>query len=89
MKTWEDFKTNPRSFTNISEEEVNMIDTLAFLHATRIKMNISQTALSQKIGMSQSQIAKLENLDVQPTLKTLEKYASGLGLKIKLSVIPA
>lgn len=61
MKTWEDFKTNPRSFTNMSEEEVNMIDTLAFLHATRIKMNISQTTLSQKIGMSQSQIAKLEN----------------------------
>lgn len=42
----------------MSEEEVNMIDTLAFLHATRIKMNISQTTLSQKIGMSQSQIAR-------------------------------
>lgn len=39
--------------------------------------------------MSQSQIARLENLDVMPTLSTLQKYASGLGFTISLSVVPA
>ena len=89
MRTWEDFKRNSKSFTNMTEKEGNLIDTLAFLHATRIKMNISQTQLGQKIGMSQPQAARLENLVVQPTLASLRKYAAGLGFKITLSVVPA
>lgn len=89
MRTWEDFKNDPKSFTNMSEEEGNMIDTLAFLHATRIKMGISQTELGKKIGMSQPQVARLENMDVKPTLTTLNRYASGLGFSIKLSIVPA
>ena len=48
MRTWEDFKRNSKSFTNMTEKEGNLIDTLAFLHATRIKMNILQTQLGQK-----------------------------------------
>lgn len=55
----------------------------------RIKQHISQKYLAEKIGMSQSQIARLENLDVMPTLSTLQKYASGLGFTISLSVVPA
>lgn len=89
MRTWEDFKNDPKSFTNISKEEGNMIDTSAFLHATRIKMGISQTELGKKIGMSQPQVARLENLEVKPSLSTLNRYASGLGFNIKLSIVPA
>ena len=40
MRTWEDFKNDPSTFTNMSKEEETLIDTLAFLHATRIKMKI-------------------------------------------------
>lgn len=89
MKTWKDFKNDPQNFTNIGKEQGNMIDTLAFLHATRIKMHISQKDLGEKIGMSQPQIARLENLDVEPTLATLRRYAAGLGFNITLSVVPA
>ncbi|WP_436970003.1 helix-turn-helix domain-containing protein [Lactobacillus helveticus] len=42
----------------------------------------------KKIGMSQPQVARLENLVVQPTLASLRKYAAGLGFKITLSVVP-
>ena len=39
-------------------------------------------------GMTQPQLAKIENLDSIPTLPTLNKYAAGLGLQIKLSISP-
>jgi len=88
MRTWEDLKNDPSTFTNMSKEET-LIDTLAFLHATRIKMKISQVELGRKIGLTQPQIARLENLDVIPTFTTLSKYAAGLGFNLKLTVVPA
>ena len=44
--------------------------------------------IGKKIGMTQPQLAKIENLDSIPTLPTLNKYAAGLGLQIKLSISP-
>lgn len=52
-------------------------------------MKVSQQKLANKIGMSQPQIAKLEMLDSIPTLKTLNRYAKGLGLKLEIRLVPA
>ena len=35
MRTWEDLKNDPSTFTNMGKEEETLIDTLAFLHATK------------------------------------------------------
>lgn len=84
--TWDDFKKQPSS---LSQDEIDIIDTLSMLQATRIKRGITQKQLAEKSGLSQPQIAKIENLDSMPTLKTLRRYAAGLGLKINLEVVPA
>ncbi|AEG41681.1 helix-turn-helix domain-containing protein [Lactobacillus kefiranofaciens] len=86
MMTWDDFKKQPSS---LSQDEIDIIDTLSMLQATRIKRGITQKQLAEKSGLSQPQIAKIENLDSMPTLKTLRRYAAGLGLKINLEVVPA
>lgn len=85
MRTWKDIRENQ---TAIPKEELSLIDTLSFLQAQRIKQGISQTELAKRINMMQPQLAKIENLDSTPTLATLNKYAKGLGLEIKLSVTP-
>lgn len=85
MTNWNEYRQLPSS---LSQADIDLIDTLSFLQASRIKQRISQKDLGKKIGMSQSQIARLENLDVMPTLSTLQKYASGLGFTISLSVVP-
>lgn len=89
MLTWDEFKKDKNNFKNFNDSEARLIDIMSFLHATRIKMGISQTELGKKIGMSQPQIARLENMDVEPTFTTLNRYASGLGFAITLSVVPA
>lgn len=85
MRTWKDIRENQ---TSIPKEELSLIDTLSFLQAQRIKQGISQTEFAERINMTQPQLAKIENLDSTPTLATLNKYAKGLGLEIKLSILP-
>lgn len=85
MRTWEDIREKQ---TAIPKEELSLIDTLSFLQAQRIKQGISQTEFAERINMTQPQLAKIENLDSTPTLATLNKYAKGLGLEIKLSILP-
>lgn len=38
--------------------------------------------------MSQSQLAKIERLDSVPSLETLNRYASGLGMRVTLNLTP-
>ena len=85
MRKWEDIDKHQ---TVATKEELSIIDTLSFLEVQRIKQGISQTEFAKKIGMTQPQLAKIENLDSIPKLPTLNKYAAGLGLQIKLSISP-
>ena len=58
----------------------------------RTDAGLSQKALAELAGVSQQQIAKLENPDENPTVGTLEKVAKALGLQLSLALdqpIPA
>ena len=45
----------------------------------RLKNGLSQTALAKKAGLSSNYIGTLERGVQNPSLKTLEKVAKGLG----------
>lgn len=77
------------SFSSIPTEDKFIIDTMAELYAERIRSKVSQQELAERIGMKQPQVAKLERLESVPTLKTLNRYAEGLGLKLKIGLVPA
>lgn len=75
MTTWNNFK---KEINSIDQSEMSLLDQLALLHAERIKKRISQTELAKRIGMTQSQLAKIENLDSVPSVKVLKQYARAL-----------
>jgi len=85
MLTWNEYKQRLKS---ISTEDQLVMDALNKLQAERLKRGISQKDFARTIKMQQSQLAKLEQLDSLPTLKTLNRYANGLGLQVTLSVTP-
>lgn len=78
MITWNNFK---KEINSIDQSEMSLLDQLALLHAERVKRGISQTELAKRIGMTQAQLAKIENLDSVPSVKTLKQYARGLRPK--------
>lgn len=60
--------------------------TIAKLRALREAKGISLGQLSELTGMTRGNIARLES-QKNATLKTLERYASGLGCGLEISVV--
>lgn len=65
------------------------LSTAVHLRWARQNAGMSQTQLAELVGVSQQQIAKLENPDENPTLKTIEKVSKALGLEVEISFAPA
>jgi DNA-binding Xre family transcriptional regulator len=60
--------------------------TIAKLRALREAKGISLGQLSKLTGMTRGNIARLES-QKNATLKTLERYASGLGCELEINVV--
>lgn len=54
----------------------------------REEQKISQRELADKTGITQADISKMESGDANPTLDTLKRIASGLGMSLQLSFKP-
>lgn len=50
---------------------------------------ITQKQLSEKTGIAQSDISKIENGNGNPSLKTIERLARGMGMNVKVEFVPA
>jgi predicted transcriptional regulator len=61
---------------------------LAFeIRALREKKGLSQRELAERVGTTQSAIARLEAGNVSPSLPTLDKIAAALGAEVSLSIV--
>jgi transcriptional regulator with XRE-family HTH domain len=54
----------------------------------RIERELSQTALGEQLGMSQTQISRLEGGDHTPNFETLLRLTSALDIEISLTIGP-
>jgi len=64
----------------------------AIIHAmieARKTSGMTQKQLSEKTGIAQGDISKIEIGEANPTLNTLKRLASGMDMKLKLEFVPA
>ena len=54
----------------------------------RIQRGITQSQLAEKVGTSQSSIARLENGSSDPTIAYLWRVVSALNARIELRIVP-
>lgn len=66
-----------------ADEEYAIIEELI---RARTKAKLSQSALAQRIGTTQSAIARLEGGGVSPSLSTLRRYAEATGTRLHLEL---
>jgi predicted transcriptional regulator len=57
------------------------------LRALREKKGLSQRELAERVGTTQSAIARLEAGSVSPSLPTLDKIAHALGAEVSLRIV--
>ena len=56
--------------------------------AARKSTGLTQKQLSEKTGITQADISKLESGNANPSLRTLQRLASGMGMKVKIEFRP-
>ncbi len=59
-----------------------------FIHDTRKSLKISQRELSKMSGVNQSNLSKIENGIINPSIATIQKVAACLGHKVELRFVP-
>ncbi len=67
------------------EPEFSIIQ--AMIDARKLS-GLTQKELSDKTGIAQGDISKMENGSANPSIKTLQRLAAGMGMKLKLEFIP-
>jgi ribosome-binding protein aMBF1 (putative translation factor) len=54
----------------------------------RKNSDLTQKELSERTGIAQGDISKIERGDANPTLATIKRLATGMGMKLKLEFEP-
>ena len=67
------------------ELEFSVIQTLI---NARKSIGLTQKQLSKKTGIAQADISHLESGKANPSLRTLQRLASGMGMKVKIEFQP-
>lgn len=63
-------------------------DIIQALIDARKKKNITQKQLSEKTGITQADISRIENGTRNPSLEMMKRLAKGLGMVLKLEFVP-
>lgn len=92
MKTFEEVLAkqmqDPEFRAEWERQEPEFAVIRAILDA-RIAKNLSQKQLSELTGINQADISRIENGNANPSIRTLQRLAEGLGMKLKLEFVPA
>ena len=55
----------------------------------RRSSGLTQKELSQRTGIAQGDISKLENGNANPSIRTLQRLANGMGMTLKVEFVPS
>lgn len=55
----------------------------------RKESGLTQKQLSERTGIAQADISKLESGNGNPSIKTLQRLAAGMGMRVKIEFQPA
>jgi len=92
MTRFEDFMAEQLRDPEVREEYEALEPEFAIIQAmidARKTAGLTQKQLSEKTGIAQSDISKLESGNANPSLKTLQRLAAGMGMRVKIDFVPA
>lgn len=90
MKTFDDYLKEQLRDPEFKKEYDYIkpeIEIMKMLIKARNEEKLTQKALSERVGIDQSDISKLENGNANPTLKVLQRLADGLNKKLEIKFI--
>ena len=91
MSTFHDFLKEQLEDTEFKKAYDALEPEFAIIQAmidARKAAGLTQKQLSEKTGIAQADISKLENGNSNPSLRTLQRLAAGMGMQLKLEFLP-
>ena len=91
MSKYSDFLAEQLSDPEVKAEYDALEPEFAIIQAmidARKSSGLTQKQLAERTGIAQADISKLESGNANPSLKTLQRLAAGMGMKIKIEFQP-
>ncbi len=91
MSEFNSFLNEQLKNENIKREYDALEPEFAIIQAmidARKETGLTQKELSERTGIAQGDISKLENGNANPSLRTLQRLAEGMGMKLKVEFVP-
>lgn len=86
-----DFLSEQMNNPEIKKEYDAIAPEFAIIQAmidARQSSGMTQKQLADKTGIAQSDICRLERGNANPSLRTLQRLASGMGMRVKIEFVP-
>ena len=91
MSSYKDYKKRALQNPEVKAEYDALqpeYDIIQAMIDARVQQNMTQKDLSAKTGITQADISRIENGTRNPSLSMVKKLAQGLGMQLKLEVVP-
>ncbi|MBQ9615751.1 MAG: helix-turn-helix transcriptional regulator [Selenomonadaceae bacterium] len=91
MKNLKQFKAEcmqDPEFSKAYEELQPEFNIIRALIDARTSSNLTQKELSERTGIAQTEISRLENGSRNPSIKLLQRLADGMGMMLNISFTP-
>ena len=88
LSEYKEKKMKDPSFAKAYEEIQPEMQMIRALIDARASQNLTQKELSERTGISQTEISKLENGTRNPSIKLLQRLADGMDMVLNISFTP-
>ena len=92
MSSYKEYKEKVLQNAEVKEEYDALqpeYDIIQAMISARVNQNLTQKELSERTGITQADISRIENGTRNPSLSMVKRLAEGLGMQLKLEFIPS
>ncbi|MCD8131994.1 MAG: helix-turn-helix domain-containing protein [Lachnospiraceae bacterium] len=91
MSRYDEFKKEMLSDPEVKKEYDSLAPEFDIIQAmvnARKEQHLTQKELSERTGITQADISRIENGTRNPSLEMLKRLAKGMGMQLRLEFIP-
>lgn len=88
LKEYKSGRMNDPEFAKEYEAIAPEMDIIRAIIDARISRNMTQKELSEKTGIAQTEISRLENGTRNPSIRLLQRLAEGMDMVLSISFLP-
>ncbi len=88
LKEYKEKKMQDPEFAQAYNESQPEMSVIRAMIDARTSQHMTQKELSERTGIAQTEISKLENGTRNPSIKLLQRLADGMGMVLNVSFTP-